>query len=71
MRSEVARIRAQIDAELYAMSLLMNAPAIVASHEVIAHRYTCLDTLGKQLSDIVGEEEADKMMVEMYKERMR
>lgn len=71
MKSEVARIRAQIDAELHALSLLMNAPAIVASHQIVSHRYACLDTLGRKLSDVVGEQEADKMMVEMYTERMR
>ena len=71
MSSEVARIRAQIEAELYAMSLLINAPAIVASHCVIEHKYNCLDTLGKKLSDVVGEEEADKIMVDLYVERMQ
>ena len=71
MSSKVARIRAQIEAELYSMSLLINAPAIVASHRVIEHKYRQLDSLGKKLSDVVGEEEADKIMAGLYIERMQ
>jgi hypothetical protein len=52
MSSEVARIRAQIEAEIDALNLLIGAPAIVASHRIIEHKYSCLDSLGNKPSEV-------------------
>ena len=71
MSSEVARIRAQIEAEIASLNLLIGAPAIVASHRIIEHKYSYLDRLGNELSEVVGKEEADKFITNMYMERMQ
>jgi hypothetical protein len=55
----------------YAISLLINVPAIVASRCIIEHKYNRLDTLGQKLSDVLGEEEAEKIMADLYIERMQ
>jgi len=44
VRSDVARLRQQIELESVAMKLAMNGLATVAKHEFITHKY---DAIGK------------------------
>lgn len=64
--SEIARIRKQIELECEAMRLGLSGYAVVASHDIINHRY---DALGRQqiaLEKIVGAEEASRIVYETY-----
>jgi hypothetical protein len=64
--SEIARIRKQIELECEAMRLALSGYAVVASHDIINHRY---DALGRQqiaLEKIVGTEEANRIVYETY-----
>jgi len=64
--SEVARIRQQIELECEAMQRLVSGLAITASHETIQHKYESLGTVHKQLAQIVGEEKATAITMEIY-----
>ncbi len=66
MRSEVARLRQQIELESGAMKLAMNGFATVAKHEFITHKYDAIGTYQEQLSAHVGEQQATQIMVEIY-----
>jgi hypothetical protein len=65
-RSEIARIRTEIDLQLDSLELCMHGPAVVARHEVISHRMqrlgVCMDDLAKQ----VGEDKAVEEIYEKY-----
>ncbi len=67
-KSEVARIREQIDLECQAIRRVFEEPAVVASHASIDARYRNLDGLTQQLKPLVGEQEATSTLVEMYNE---
>ncbi len=66
MRSEVARLRQQIELESVAMKLAMNGFATVANHEFITHKYDAIGKCQEQLSAHVGEQQATQIMVEIY-----
>jgi len=68
--SEIARIRASIEAECQAlahMSLFTNT----ASHDTIAHRFKVLDTYHSELKELVGDKEATKQVVAIYNDTVQ
>lgn len=67
--SEIARIREQIELECQALANLKLFSA-VASHRSISHRYENLDQHREQLSALVGEQEATKIVVDIYNEQV-
>jgi hypothetical protein len=64
--SEVAEIRKRIDQEARAMHRLMYEPAIVSRHEVINHKIATLGVYHKQLTKLVGEEQAGAILGQAY-----
>lgn len=64
--SEVARLRRQIELECEAMRLALSGYAIVASHEFIEQKYDALGKHQEALGQLVGKEEASRMVVETY-----
>lgn len=64
-KSEVARIRQQIELESMSMvhALLF---ATAASHTIINHKFETLDTLTSQLAEHMPREQAIKTMIETY-----
>ena len=65
-RSEVARIRAQIEQECQAIRRVFEDPAIVASHQAIEARYRNVGQHQEALAGYLGEQEAKEVMVDMY-----
>ncbi len=65
-KSEVARIRAQIELECEAIRRVFEEPAIYASHAAIDARYRNLDTHQDALQQHVGEQEAMQTVVDIY-----
>ncbi len=61
--SEVARLKAQLDAECEAARLAMNGYAEVARHETITVRMENMGKLHERLKGIVGEREATEILV--------
>ncbi len=57
-QSEVAALMARIDLEVEAMARMRDGFAVVASHEVISHRYNQLGGLCEQLGQHIGTNEA-------------
>ena len=69
-RSEVARIRASIEAECEALNNL-SLFTCTASHDIINSRFKALDTYHQELQDIVGEVEATETVVTIYNEKVQ
>ncbi len=65
-KSEVARIRAQIELECQAIRRVFEEPAICASHAAIDARYRNLGTHQEALEQHVGEQEARETVVNIY-----
>ena len=65
-QSEVARIRAQIEAECEGMRRGLYGFAITAQHQFIHARYERLGQLQDELAAHVGEQEATRQVVELY-----
>ncbi len=65
-KSEVTRIREQIDLECQAIRRVFEEPAVVASHASIDARYRNLHGLTQELKPLVGEQEATSVLVEIY-----
>ncbi len=70
MKSELAQLRQRIEQEITAMRLLMNGPAIVSRHDIIAQRHRHLTTHRKALTNLVGEEQAGFMFFAIYAQTM-
>jgi len=64
--SEVAWTRAQIERECEMLRQLMQGFAVVASHETITSHYRRLGTYEMQLEQVVGGEEAMRVLCEIY-----
>ena len=64
--SEVAQLRRKIELECEAMRLALYGYAAVASHEVIEQRYTALGKHREALEHLVGKEEANIIVIEIY-----
>lgn len=67
-KSEVARIRAQIELECEAIRRVFEEPAIYASHAAIDARYRNLGTHQDALQQHIGEQEAMQTVVDIYQE---
>ena len=65
-KSEVVRLREQIDLECQAIRRVFEEPAIVASHQSIDARYRNLHTLTEQLEPLVGKREATATLMDIY-----
>ena len=65
-KSDVARLREQIDLECQAIRRVFEEPAMVASHQSIDARYRNLHTLQEKLKPLVGEREATSTLMEIY-----
>ena len=66
MMSEVARLRRQIELECESMRLALSGYAVVASHQVIEQKYNALGKCQEELEQLVGEEDANRIVVETY-----
>ena len=66
MRSEIARIRQQIELESAAMKLAMDGFATVARHEFISRKYDAIGKCQEQLQTLTCEQEATQITVETY-----
>ena len=64
--SEVARIREQIELTCQAMQLGLQGYAAVAKHQIIANKYNALGQYQEQLEKLVGEQEAARIVCEVY-----
>lgn len=64
-KSEVARLRTQIELECQALHHL-TLPSIGASHEAISRRYRVLDSYSEQLRTLVGPDQATKTLTTLY-----
>ena len=64
-KSEVARIRHQIEMESQAM-VHAQMFAVTASHQIINHKYEALSTLTDQLSDYMPREQAMTTMLQTH-----
>jgi hypothetical protein len=64
--SEIARIRQAIEDECTALQAVFTAPAAVASHQVVYHKYEALDQHRNQLAQHVGEDQALAEMIDTY-----
>lgn len=63
-KSEVARIKQQIEAEYSAACQALHGPAIVAQHQIITAHMENMGRHGETLADLVGNEEAAKFLVQ-------
>jgi hypothetical protein len=64
--SDVARLRQQITLECEAMNRALNGYAIVAKHDIIAHRHRALYQYHEQLVQLVGKKTASEISVHIY-----
>jgi hypothetical protein len=64
--SEVAALRQKIEAECYAINLMLNGFAQVADHRTISHKYEALKQYQEQLGEIVGQQAAVEITTELY-----
>lgn len=64
--SEVARVRRQIELECEAMRLALNGYAAVAAHTIIEQKYNALGKHQDELEQLVGKDEAKRIVVETY-----
>lgn len=62
-QSEVARLKAQLNAECEAARLAMTGYAEVARHETITARMENMGALHEELKGIIGEREATEALV--------
>ena len=71
-RSEVSRLREQIATECQAMNqALYGFASGVAAHNFIVARLQRVDVCWHQLEEHVGEQEATRMLCELYDEAMK
>jgi len=64
--SEVARLKLAIEDECKALQNMFTAPAIVASHEMVRHKYNTIGLHQDQLAKHIGEEQALNEMIAMH-----
>ncbi len=65
-KSEVARLRQDIELTCQSMRQGFTGFASAARHAIIAHKYHQLGQYQEQLGRLVGEEQATELMVETY-----
>src|SRR5436190_9339186 len=64
-KSDVARIRAQIEDEYRVMQLMKSGLAITARHDFIEARMHRIDQHWQELAPIIGEEQATEIVIEI------
>jgi hypothetical protein len=69
--SEVARLRQRMEEECEAMKRALHGFAVVASHEAIMQRYVRLGKCREELVGLIGEEDAEAEMCEVYNRVVR
>jgi len=69
-KSEVARLRHQIEQECEALHRGLYGLASVASHEIIRHRYRAIGDCADELAKHVGQEQAVVIMTSIYNEKV-
>ncbi len=65
-KSEVARLRQDIELTCQSMKQGFTGFASAARHAIIAHKYHQLGQYQERLGQLVGEEQATELMVETY-----
>ena len=65
-KSEVARLRQQLESECEAIRRMFDEPAIVASHAIIQARYLNLEQHRSALEQHIGTEKALDTLIETY-----
>lgn len=65
-KSEIARLREQIELACNAMNQMQFGYAISARHDIINHKYNVLSSYQEQLEPLVGEQEAMEIIIETY-----
>jgi hypothetical protein len=65
-KSEVARLRWQLERSCEALHRVMYDPGFSASHRAITRRYNALEKRTVQLAALVGDEQATDMMCDIY-----
>jgi hypothetical protein len=64
--SEVAQLRQAIEDECTALQHIFTGFAIIASHNVIHHKYEAIDQHRAKLAQHVGEEAATNEVIDAY-----
>jgi peptidoglycan/xylan/chitin deacetylase (PgdA/CDA1 family) len=64
--SEIARLRRLIALECESMERGLTGYAITAKHEIIAHKYDRIDAYRKELEQLTDENQAAKIIAEIY-----
>ncbi len=54
-----------------AMQQAVSGVACTATHEVIRRRYEALERMQEQLTQIIGEQEATTILVDVYNQSMK
>lgn len=70
-RSEVARLREQIETVCGAMNQMLSGYAITSRHDIINHRYNTLGSYQEELETFVGEQQALEIVIETYNRVVR
>ncbi|GCE26665.1 hypothetical protein KDA_21490 [Dictyobacter alpinus] len=70
-RSEVARLREQIETVCTAMHQMMSGYAITARHDIINRKYNTLGSYQDKLETLIGEEQALDIVIETYNRVVR
>lgn len=68
--SDIARLRAQIEAETLAMQQALNGYASTARHDIINARYRAMNDYHQQLIDAVGADKAGAILFAAYSNAM-
>ena len=71
MKSEIARVLAQIEAECTAMQQGLSGYAAVAAHEIIQRRFTTIGVHRDHLAHLVGEQDANTMTWQTYNQAIQ
>ena len=69
-KSEVARLRHQMEQECEALHRGLYGLASVAAHEIIRYRYQALGDCADELAKHVGQEQAVVIMATIYSEKI-
>ncbi len=65
-RSEVAKLRAEIESVCFSMNLALHGLAQKASHSIINNQYKSLDQQRDRLAIMIGEEAATEAVYDTY-----
>ncbi|MBV9690021.1 MAG: hypothetical protein JO202_09945 [Ktedonobacteraceae bacterium] len=68
-KSEVARLRQQLERECEALHRGLYGLASVAAHEIIRHRYQAIGDCADELATYIGQQQARDILVTTYSEK--